>query len=161
MCGRTPANSRKPPAPPLAWPGALGQPGVARAGSFGLSTYDLHIRSDFAAAHRLRGYDGNCERLHGHNWRVDAVLRGAALDRLGMLVDFRQAKRLIWEVLDALDHRCLNDIEPFTSTNPTTENLARMIYEALATRLPQGVTVAKVTAWETDGCGASYTTEHC
>ena len=78
------------------------------------------------------------------------------LDRLGMLLDFRDAKRLIHEVLDGFDHQCLNDLEPFRDQNPTTENIARIVYEALAARLPHGVTVAKVTAWESDHCGASY-----
>jgi 6-pyruvoyltetrahydropterin/6-carboxytetrahydropterin synthase len=118
----------------------------------------LYLRSEFAAAHRLREYDGNCERLHGHNWKVDVVLRGAQLDRLGMLLDFREAKRLLRELLDALDHRYLNELEAFREANPTTENLARTICEALAARLPEGITVARVTAWESDGCGASYTT---
>jgi len=132
---------------------------AAPAGSTALSTYELHIQAEFAAAHRLREYDGNCERLHGHNWKVEVVLRGAELDRLGMLMDFRAAKRLLGEALDGLDHRCLNDLEAFRTTNPTTENIARMLYEALAARLPDGVAVARVTAWESDGCGASYSSE--
>jgi 6-pyruvoyltetrahydropterin/6-carboxytetrahydropterin synthase len=111
---------------------------------------------EFAAAHRLREYDGNCERLHGHNWKVDVVLRAALLDRLGMAMDFRVAKRLIHEVLDGFDHQCLNELAPFREMNPTTENIARVVYEALEARLPSGVAVAKVTAWESDQCGASY-----
>ncbi len=124
-----------------------------------LDTYRLHIRADFAAAHRLREYDGNCERLHGHNWRVDVTLCGRKLDRLGMLLDFREAKRLVREAVEPLDHRCLNDLEPFRDANPTTETIARMVYETIAARLPDGVSVAEVTAWESDGCGASYTRE--
>ena len=116
----------------------------------------MHIQAGFAAAHRLREYDGNCERLHGHNWKVEVVLRGEKLDHLGMLMDFREAKRLIGETLDGMDHRCLNDLEAFRVANPTTENIARMLYEALAARLPDGIAVARVTAWESDGCGASY-----
>jgi len=115
------------------------------------------IQTEFAAAHRLREYDGNCERLHGHNWKIDVALRGEQLDKLGMLLDFREAKRLIQEVLGQLDHRCLNDVEPFRETNPTTENIARTVFHALAARLPQGILVRKVTAWESDHCGASYT----
>jgi 6-pyruvoyltetrahydropterin/6-carboxytetrahydropterin synthase len=114
------------------------------------------VETDFAAAHRLREYDGNCERLHGHNWKVDVVLRGQALDGLGMVIDFRDAKRLIHEVLADFDHTCLNDLEAFATQNPTTENLARTIYEALAAKLPDGVSVAKVTAWESEHCGVSY-----
>ena len=122
-----------------------------------LDVYELLIRAEFAAAHRLREYDGNCERLHGHNWKVDVVLRTTALDSLGMALDFREAKRLIRDALDAFDHQYLNDLAPFRDANPTTENIARTVYHALAATLPDGVAVAKVTAWESDGCGASYT----
>ena len=121
-----------------------------------LGAYELVLRVEFAAAHRLRGYDGNCERLHGHNWKVDVVLRGERLDGLGMVVDFRDAKRLIQEVLEEFDHRNLNELPRFETTNPTTENIARAIFDALVERLPEGVSVARVTAWESDQCGASY-----
>jgi len=121
-----------------------------------LDVYELVVEAGFAAAHRLREYDGNCERLHGHNWKVDVVLRGNALDKLGMVMDFRDAKRMIGEVLNTFDHRCLNDLEPFQTVNPTTENIARFIYHALAAKLPEGITVAKVTAWESEHCGATY-----
>jgi len=114
------------------------------------------MQGEFAAAHRLREYDGNCERLHGHNWKVDVVLRGENLDKLGMVLDFRDAKRLLNQVLDELDHSYLNELEAFRQQNPTTENVARVVYDALAARLPDGVTVARVTAWECDHCGASY-----
>ncbi|HUT36691.1 MAG TPA: 6-carboxytetrahydropterin synthase QueD [Planctomycetota bacterium] len=137
-------------------PASAGAAPAASAGSSALDAYELHIQAEFAAAHRLREYDGNCERLHGHNWKVDVVLRGERLDRLGMLIDFREAKGLLRGVLEPLDHQCLNDLDAFRHTNPTTENIARMLYEALAVRLPEGIAVAKVTAWESDGCGATY-----
>lgn len=124
-----------------------------------LDVYELIVETDFAAAHQLREYDGDCERLHGHNWKVDVVLRSSALDSLGMVVDFRDAKRLIGEALDTFDHRLLNELEPFQTQNPTTENLARTIHEMLRARLPDGVSVAKVTAWESAHCGVSYSQE--
>ncbi|MFP4058545.1 MAG: 6-carboxytetrahydropterin synthase QueD [Candidatus Brocadiia bacterium] len=121
-----------------------------------LDIYELLIQTDFAAAHRLREYEGNCERLHGHNWKVDIALRAGKLDALGMAMDFREAKRLVRGVLDQLDHRYLNDLEAFRERNPTTEHIARLVYEELAARLPEGIAVAKVTAWESDHCGVSY-----
>ena len=133
---------------------APGQTGPG--GSVALDTYELAIQAQFAAAHRLREYDGNCERLHGHNWKVDVVLQGQVLNGLGMLLDFREAKRLIEEVLGPFDHQCLNDLEPFRDQNPTTENIARTVYEMLSARLPEGISVAKITAWESDHCGATY-----
>lgn len=84
------------------------------------------------------------------------VLKGRELGPLGLLLDFRDAKRLIQEAVEPLDHRCLNDLEAFREANPTTETIARLLYEAVAARLPQGVEVEEVTAWESEGCGASY-----
>ncbi len=121
--------------------------------------YELLIQTYFAAAHRLREYTGDCERLHGHNWRVDVVLRAPQLDRLGMVMDFRVAKRLIAEILDGFDHQYLNELDTFRELNPTTENIARTIFVALAAKLPAEIAVAKVTAWESDLCGASYIAE--
>jgi len=121
-----------------------------------VDTYELIIETDFAAAHRLREYEGNCERLHGHNWKVDIYVRAHQLDALGMVLDFREVKRLVREITDELDHHFLNDLALFETVNPTTENIAAAIYEALAAKLPDGVAVSKVTAWESDHCGASY-----
>ncbi|NQT88670.1 6-carboxytetrahydropterin synthase QueD [bacterium] len=121
-----------------------------------MDTYELIIETDFAAAHRLREYEGNCERLHGHNWKVDIYVRAHQLDALGMVLDFREVKRLVREITDELDHHFLNDLALFETVNPTTENIAAAIYEALAAKLPDGVAVSKVTAWESDHCGASY-----
>jgi 6-pyruvoyltetrahydropterin/6-carboxytetrahydropterin synthase len=126
------------------------------SGEPSLSTYEVIVETGFSAAHRLREYEGNCERLHGHNWKVDVTLRAHELDELGIAVDFREAKRLIHEVLEGFDHQFLNELEAFRQVNPTTENLARTICDALAARLPRGLEVARVTAWESDHCGASY-----
>lgn len=118
--------------------------------------YELVLKTHFAAAHNLREYHGNCERLHGHNWHIEARLAGAKLNRLGMLIDFRDAKRLLKEVTDTLDHRYLNEVRPFNKANPTTENIARFIFDELAKRLPKGVRCASVTSWESQGCGVTY-----
>ena len=118
--------------------------------------YELVVKTQFAAAHRLREYDGNCERLHGHNWTIEVRIRTDRLDQLGMVADFREVKRLVQGVTDKLDHHFLNDIPPFDKVNPTTENIARFLFEELEPVLPEGVCPASVTAWESDGCGVSY-----
>ena len=118
--------------------------------------YELVIESDFSAAHRLREYDGACERLHGHNWRVEMVVAGETPDRLGMVADFRDLKRILREVLDRFDHSFLNESPEFEEQNPTTENLARTIFEHCARRMPGGVTVRSVAVWESPRCGARY-----
>lgn len=118
--------------------------------------YEVRVESRFSAAHALRGYGGNCERLHGHNWNVEVRLAAEGLDEQGLAIDFRQAKALLEEVLEGLDHRFLNELEPFRDENPSTERLARHIFEALSARLPGRVRLTEVTAWETPGCAATY-----
>ncbi|MCX5653370.1 MAG: 6-carboxytetrahydropterin synthase QueD [Planctomycetota bacterium] len=118
--------------------------------------YELFITAEFSAAHNLRHYKGKCERLHGHNWRVDLRLEGTRLGREGMLMDFVEAKRILAEVIDPLDHAYLNEAPPFDRLNPSSENLARIIAEAVAKRVPKGVRVASVTCWESARCAATY-----
>ena len=118
--------------------------------------FELVVRVEFAAAHRLRGYSGECENLHGHNWQIDVYLRGGQLNELGMLIDFKDAKRHINAVLGMLDHKYLNDLDYFGERNPTTEHVARFLADELARRLPPEVHVHRVTAWESGRCGATY-----
>ena len=94
--------------------------------------YELTVRSAFEAAHFIKGYAGKCSRLHGHNWNIEAVVRGDKLDELGMLIDFKVLKSELNKVLEELDHRFLNELKSFAAENPTAENLARKIFERLA-----------------------------
>lgn len=119
--------------------------------------YELTIKADFGAAHHLRQYKGKCERLHGHNWKLDICLTAERLSDEGMLVDFVDAKAAIREVLGKYDHYNLNEVPPFDRLNPTSENIARVIAEGVQSILPDGVRVTRVTAWESDSCGATYT----
>jgi len=118
--------------------------------------YELVVQSGFSAAHRLRQYHGDCEKLHGHNWKLEVVLVADELDELGMVCDFRVLKDHLKTVTDQLDHRYLNELEPFREINPTTENLARYVCRELTRLLPEGLRIARVTAWESDHCGATY-----
>ena len=118
--------------------------------------FELIFQTHFAAAHNIRGYRGSCERLHGHNWKVEIALRAEELDALGMVVDFRDVKELAHDLLDNLDHSYLNELAPFKQANPTTENVAKWVFEELGKRLPPHVKIHKVTAWESDTCGAAY-----
>jgi len=118
--------------------------------------YELSVENDFAAAHNLRGYKGECEHLHGHNWRVHVHLAAEELDELGMVMDFREVKGLLNGILSELDHKYLNEVEPFDVQNPTTENLCRHIADRLAESLPDRVAVRRVTCWESEKCGSSY-----
>jgi len=118
--------------------------------------YELFITADFSAAHNLREYKGKCEHLHGHNWRIDLRLAGDRLDAEGLLLDFTEAKRILGEVLERFDHRYLNEVEPFDRLQPSSENIARVVAEAVAEHLPAGIRVVSVTAWESDRCAATY-----
>ncbi len=119
--------------------------------------YELKIISDFAAAHNLRNFRGKCENLHGHNWKVEVVLRGERLDESGMLVDFGEVKAITREALGELDHKYLNEIPFFKERNPSSENIARYIFELLARRLNDGNRcVHSVSAWESADACATY-----
>lgn len=114
--------------------------------------FEVRITRDFSAAHRVEDYPGNCERLHGHNWRVDVVARSAELDSLGMVIDFRKLKEATDKVLERLDHEYLNEVEPFTTLNPTAENLAKYIFDEVTRAVP----VHRVDVYETESSVASY-----
>ena len=118
--------------------------------------YELTVEFEFSAAHRLREYHGACEKLHGHNWRVELVVCGEKLDKLGMLMDFRQLKEALKNVLERFDHVFLNELPDFAEQNPTTENLARIIFEECGRFMPQNVRVRQASVWESERCGARY-----
>ena len=119
--------------------------------------YELKIVTDFSAAHRLNNFYGKCESLHGHNWKVEVFLRGDRLDEAGLVRDFGVVKAKAKEVLAELDHQYLNDLPAFRQQNPSSENLARYLYERLGLVLNNGdVRVTRVSVWESDNSCASY-----
>ena len=118
--------------------------------------YELIVESEFSAAHRLREYRGACEKLHGHNYRVEMVVACEKLDALGMVADFRELKRLLQEAAERYDHAFLNDLAEFRKQNPTAENVARALFEECSRRMPRGVRARSVTVWESPRCGARY-----
>ncbi len=122
--------------------------------------YELKVVSDFAAAHNLRNFRGKCENLHGHNWKVEVVVRGTELDSSGVVLDFAEIKKVIRELLSELDHRYLNDIEFFKEHNPSSENIARYLFDKLAERLNGGsLWIHSVSAWESPDACATYRLE--
>ncbi len=118
--------------------------------------YELHIETDFAAAHNLRGYEGRCEKLHGHNYRVEVVVGGEELDGVGMLADFKELKSICEDVVSRLDHAYLNETPPFDRVNPTAENIAAHICSGMQGELPEGLRMVSVTCWESEKCAARY-----
>jgi 6-pyruvoyltetrahydropterin/6-carboxytetrahydropterin synthase len=118
--------------------------------------FELKLMLHFSAAHRLRDYSGKCESNHGHNWKVEVVLRAPETDNRGMVMDFNELRERLEGVLEGFDHKCLNDVKPFDVQNPTTENISREIYNRLAAVMPENIKIASVTSFETDNCGATY-----
>ena len=118
--------------------------------------YELMVTSHFSAAHALRGYEGKCEYMHGHNWKVELVLNASKLRNGGMVMDFNEMRERLEGVLESIDHKNLNDIKPFDEINPTTENIAEFLYNELSQSMPDGVKVSRINAFETEGSGASY-----
>ena len=115
------------------------------------------IEEEFSGAHRLRGYRGKCENLHGHNWKVAVFLRGEKLDRAGLLLDFHTLRERLDRVLQTLDHKNLNTLPFFRKHNPSSENLARYIFLSLERILPEKVVrLDRVTIWENQRQCATY-----
>jgi 6-pyruvoyltetrahydropterin/6-carboxytetrahydropterin synthase len=118
--------------------------------------YELKVTGRFAAAHSLRNFKGRCEALHGHNWRVEVVVRGSELDQADLLMDFGELKKLMRAALEELDHRHLNEVPPFDRVNPSSEMIARHLCQRIAADLPPQVAIARVSAWESDDSRATY-----
>lgn len=120
--------------------------------------YYLTIKSSFSSAHQLKGYQGGCENLHGHNWVVEVSVVSKTLNNIGLAVDFRELKKIVKRVLKQYDHVVLNDHPDFREKNPTAEHIAESIYKKMAGESygENGVKIDKVTVWETEGCSASY-----
>lgn len=123
--------------------------------------FEVTVEHSFAAGHSLREYKGKCENVHGHNYRVQVTIEGEQLNRIGLLVDFVELKRAVRQVAERLDHQWINDLEPFTTLNPSAENIAKYIYDEVKAALEltssaNNVRIARVKLWETDTSIAVY-----
>src|SRR5712675_3458052 len=102
-----------------------------------MSMFQVSVEETFSAGHALRGYKGKCENPHGHNYRVRVTVEGQQLDSVGLLYDFTNLKRMLREVIGALDHQFLNDLAPFDAINPSAENIAQFFHEQALRQIPQ------------------------
>ncbi len=118
--------------------------------------FRLKVFDHFSSAHFLNGYQGKCESLHGHNWKVEAEVEGENLDKIGMLIDFKILRELLKKVVKELDHRLLNDLEVFKNSNPSAELIARYIYKQFQGLLPDRVNLSSISVWESEGSQAVY-----
>lgn len=111
------------------------------------------VEGSFDAAHQLIGHSGPCENLHGHTWKVQVHVSGDKLNKLGMVMDFKELKMLLQPVISGLDHTNLNTIGYFKKVNPTSENVAKYIFDQISKKTD----VVKVTVFESPITSASYT----
>ncbi|MDD5127647.1 MAG: 6-carboxytetrahydropterin synthase QueD [Dehalococcoidales bacterium] len=119
--------------------------------------YEITVERHFDAAHFLRGYQGKCEALHGHRFKVVAKIRATALDDIGLAFDFTILKRHLDAVLIRFDHTCVNDVPPFDEINPSSENIAANIYDELRLKLEGApVSLACVEVWESPQTYVTY-----
>lgn len=119
--------------------------------------FEIDITRSFSAAHCLRGYQGDCSELHGHNWTVQAVLQAERLDAIGIAVDFKKLKRELDAILAEFDHTNISDHPDFKSINPTSEIIAKTVFTRLADKMNEAnVKVARVRVGESPNSGATY-----
>lgn len=117
----------------------------------------LNVIETFSAAHLLRGYEGACSKLHGHNWKVRVCVKTKEQDEIGMAMDFGVLKTILSNILNNLDHSYLNEIVPFTERNPTSENLAKYIYECIEKELQdKPVAISEVEVYESEKSSVIY-----
>lgn len=121
-----------------------------------MGTYELLLRSEFSAAHRLCMHDGRYEPLHGHNWRVEAFLKSRKLDAAGLAADFIVLQRNLREITSRLHNTCLNDLPAFSADNPSAESVAKHLYDRYKPTLQPEVELVKMRVWETGDCAAAY-----
>ncbi|MFH2138329.1 MAG: 6-carboxytetrahydropterin synthase QueD [Candidatus Omnitrophota bacterium] len=119
--------------------------------------FEISVVMSFSAAHNLRNYKGKCEQLHGHNWQVEAVFGSESLDPSAMVMDFKDAKKILKSVIKHFDHKYINDVEYFKSVNPTSENIVQFIFRQLRVKVKRkNCNVLRVSVWETPTSKATY-----
>jgi 6-pyruvoyltetrahydropterin/6-carboxytetrahydropterin synthase len=119
--------------------------------------YEVTIKQSFSAAHMLKEVGGTCEKLHGHNFIVEVSICSAALTDAGILIDFRILKQWTDEILKEFDHKYLNEINYFNSMSPSSENVARCIYDKISEKIKKSnLDVSRVTVWESEDARVSY-----
>ncbi|MFC2035789.1 6-carboxytetrahydropterin synthase QueD [Chloroflexota bacterium] len=122
--------------------------------------YHISVEHHIDAAHFLRGYQGKCEALHGHRFRIVVKIQASRVDDIGLVYDFTVLKQHITDVLSRFDHTCLNDVPPFDKINPSSENIATTIYNELQPKITvTTVSLSSVEVWESPYSGVVYTSD--
>ena len=122
--------------------------------------YKVITAQDFAAAHKIIDYPGDCCHVHGHTWKVEVVFIGDELNKLGILFDFRDAKKILSRILSDFDHKLINEIPPFDTINPTAENLAGYFFSRIKNEAIENCRLQEVKVWESPHSCAVYTEDY-
>lgn len=115
--------------------------------------FEVRVETSFSSAHHLLNYKGKCENMHGHNWKVEVSLKGETLDKSNILVDFKVLKKTVNEIIEYLDHKDINELPEFKGVSPSSEIIAKYIYEQAQKIFPN---VSKVSVYETPTSCATY-----
>ncbi|MFC1555001.1 6-carboxytetrahydropterin synthase QueD [candidate division KSB1 bacterium] len=118
--------------------------------------FKVTIEDSFAAAHLLENYKGKCENLHGHNWKIRVTVETDKLDDIGLAIDFHDLQKITRTTLDLLDHKNLSELEFFSTINPSSENIARFIFNNIKKNIPDQVRLTEVEVLESDNCSIKY-----
>ena len=119
--------------------------------------YEVTATMVISASHHLRGYEGKCENVHGHNYKIEATVATEDLNQTGLAVDFKVLKEHLQKVAGKFDHTDLNQHEEFKQENPSSENLARVVFEGLKRSMQDlKVSVLHVKVWESEGAYVTY-----
>lgn len=123
--------------------------------------FSVRVQAEFSAAHHIKGYDGDCARPHGHNFKVEVEAKVHSLNSIGIALDFKDLKRELKRLIDRLDHQDLNTLPPFDRINPTAEALSQYFFEDLdayfrTQKSENGFQLMRVFVWENDRSCASF-----
>jgi len=119
--------------------------------------FEAMVEVSFSASHMIKGYPGNCAKLHGHNFKVRVYVRSQELDELGLVIDFRILKRRTEEILAELDHTVINEHPDFKGVNPSSENIARWLFAKLSSEINSSrYFLHAVEVWESDSSRVRY-----
>ena len=119
--------------------------------------FRLVVKKECSSAHILVGHPGACKRMHGHNWVVEAKVEGEQINKIGMVIDFKDIKNELENIISRLDHQYLNDLEPFMENNPTAENISKYIYKELSKNInTDNIKVSEIKLWETNRSAVIY-----
>jgi 6-pyruvoyltetrahydropterin/6-carboxytetrahydropterin synthase len=119
--------------------------------------YEVTIIKSFSSAHLLAQIGGKCEELHGHNFKVEVTLAAPDLNKSGLLIDFRVAKKWLNEIIDQMDHKHLNELPCFAGINPSAENIAKYIYDQMKPKATESqVRIARIKVWESENAAITY-----